>query len=151
MLLLLPVLSDVRGPVCVPSRLQPGPPHRPGEGRLPAGALQQRALPLRQLDASAVFLRVGELHPHPVQLHRPRALVEWEAVPPEHVDQEGLRLGLQVLLVPLRPGSPEERHRLVSGETHAGRAQEEAVGEEHGKDWGLWRGSAVWGQAFWWA
>jgi len=123
-------LHSSRGPVCDPSGLQLGPPHRPGEGRLPARALQQRALPSRQLDAPAVLLRVGELHPRAVQLHRPRALLEREAVPAEHVDQEGLRPGLQVLLLPLRPGPPEERHRLVSGETSARRLQEEADGEE---------------------
>lgn len=116
-----------REPVRDPPGLQLGPTHRHGEGRVPARALQQRGLPLRQLDAPAVLLRVGELHPCPVQLHRPRAFLEREAVPPEHVDQEGLRPGLPVLLMPLWSGPPEKRHRLVSGEAHAaGRAQEKA-------------------------
>ena len=135
--------------MCDPPRLQPGPSHRPGEGWLPAGALQQRALPVRQLDASAVLLRVGELHPRPVQLHWASTVLEREAVPAEHVDKEGLRPGLQVLLLPMRPGPSKERHRLVSSETHAGRAQEEAAWEERGQERGRRRGFGGRGWILW--
>ena len=142
------ILCPFREPVRHPPGLQPGPAHPHGEGRLPACALQQRALSLRQLDAPAVLLRVGKLHPRPVQLHRPCAFLEREAVPAEYVDQEGLRPGLPVLFVPLRSGPPKKRHRLVSGEAHAaGGAQEKAIWEELGQKRCQRGGRGVWGRA----
>ena len=109
-----------RSPLCNAADLQLREAGGPGERRLPEGGVQQRALPAQHLDALAVLLRVGEQHPGPVQLHRPGPELEREAVPPEHVDQEGLRPGLPLLLLPLRPGPPEEGHGLVPGKADAG-------------------------------
>ncbi len=141
--------------MCHPISVLSGPSHWPWEGWLPACGVQQWTLPVRQLDAPSVLLWVGEQHPGAVQLHRPGPKLEWEAVPTEHVDQKGLWSGLPLLLLPLWPGTPEKRHRLVPGETHAGRAQEKVARERELEDQHYsnrrWRLRRIWSRSCRWA
>lgn len=99
--------------------------HRPAVRRGPHH-LHQRELQRRPVHARRVLRPVGTERSRLPEVDRTRPILVGQAATTEPVDEEGLRLGVQGVRLPLRPWTHQERPRL--GTTNYGESVWRSLG-----------------------